>query len=142
MLGAGLAVAGCQSTGATPPSAPVTAAAAPAAAFPFGGTTWRVEEIDGRPAGEPGAPTVTFDGVQRVAGSTGCNRYSAPVEVSGPAMRVGVIVTTRMACPPAVMDQEGRFVTALAAIRGYRQDGDALRLVDESGRTLLRLVRG
>ena len=31
---------------------------------------------------------------------------------------------------------------ALAAARGYRQEGDALRLVDEQGRSLLRLVRG
>ena len=48
---------------------------------------------------------------------------------------------TRRACPPAVMDQEQRFVAALAAARAYRQEGDVLLLLDEGGRPLLRLSR-
>ena len=141
VLGAGVAAAGCQTPGSPPAPVPATSAGASAAAFPLGGTTWQVEEIEGRRAGDPAAPTVMFEGAQRVAGSTGCNRYSGPLDVRGLALRVSATAMTRMACPPAVMEQESRFVAALAAVRGYRQDGDALLLVDDSGRTLLRLVR-
>jgi heat shock protein HslJ len=139
LLGAGWG-SGCQTPGATSATAPVISAGAPAAAVPLGGTTWLVQEIEGRRTSDATAPTVTFEGVERVAGSTGCNRYSGPLEVSGSALRVGDTAMTRMACPPAVMAQEERFVAALAAVRGQRADGVALLLVDERGRTLLRLV--
>jgi heat shock protein HslJ len=39
------------------------------------------------------------------------------------------------------MDQEQRFVAALAAARAYRQERDVLLLLDEGGRPLLRLSR-
>jgi heat shock protein HslJ len=137
-LGAGLAGPGCQRPGAPP--GPAISAATPTAAFPLDGTTWRAEELGGQRT-EGATATVTFEGASRVAGSTGCNRYFAPLSVSGFALRVGEIAMTRMACSAALMDQETRFVAALAAVRGYRQEGEALRLVDESERTLLRLVR-
>ena len=85
--------------------------------------------------------TLAFEGDQRVSGSTGCNRYTAPLSVTGTSIRVGVIAMTRMACPPPVMDQESRFTAALEAARGFRQEGDVLRLLDEQGRSLLRFTR-
>ena len=87
------------------------------------------------------ASTLTFEGDQRVAGSTGCNRYTAPMTATDTSLRVGVIAMTRMACPPAVMDQETRFTAALEIARGYRQEGDVLTLLDEQGRLILRFTR-
>jgi putative lipoprotein len=101
-----------------------------------------VDEIDGRRVQGSDAPTLAFDGGQRVSGSGGCNRYTGALTAAGTGLRVGEVAMTRMACPPAVMEVESRFVTALAAVRGYRLAGDALELVDESGRRRLRLIRG
>jgi heat shock protein HslJ len=101
-----------------------------------------VDEIDGRRVQGSDAPTLTFDGAQRVSGSSACNRYTASLTAAGSGLRVRDVAMTRMACPPAVMELESRFVTALAAVRSYRLEGDALELVDESGRLRLRLSRG
>jgi heat shock protein HslJ len=139
--GAGLAGTGCQKAGPPPGPALAASAATPAALFPLGGTAWRVEEIEGRLPEDRAAPTLAFDGSRRVNGSTGCNRYFAPLTVGGSTLEVGQIAATRMACPPAILDQEGRFVKALAAVRGYRLEGATLWLLDAAGRTLLRLVR-
>ena len=123
---------GCQSEGP---------AASSTATFLLAGTAWRAVDIEGRPTDAEVASNLTFEGDQRVSGSTGCNRYTAPLSVTGTSIRVGVIAMTRMACPPAVMDQETRFTVALEAARGYRQEGDGLTLLDEQGRSLLRFTR-
>jgi hypothetical protein len=39
------------------------------------------------------------------------------------------------------MEVESRFVAALTAVRSYRVTGDAVELLDETGRTRLRLSR-
>lgn len=58
----------------------------------------------------------------RVSGSGGCNRLSARALVSGATITFAMVATTRMACPPAVMDQEQRFSAALAEVRGWHLD--------------------
>jgi heat shock protein HslJ len=103
--------------------------------------TWRVDEIDGQRVEGAEPPTLSFDGSQRVSGSTGCNRYTAGVTLTGSEIRVGDPASTRMACAPAVMAQEQRFLAALTAVRSHRLDGDAVELLDESGRPRLRLSR-
>jgi heat shock protein HslJ len=100
-----------------------------------------VNEVDGRPVLIPGAPTLSFEGAQRVSGSSGCNRYTGVLTAAGSELRVGDVAMTRMACPPAVMEVESRFVTALEAVRSYRLAGDTLELADRSGRRRLRLGR-
>jgi putative lipoprotein len=133
----GLAIASCLvALGCRTAGAP-----SEAAEFAPRGTAWRADEIDGRRVPSPSAPTLSFDGVHGVSGSSGCNRYSAALTVRGLELRVGDVALTRMACPPAVMELESRFVTALAAVRGYRLAGDTLELLDESGRVRLRLSR-
>ena len=134
-----LAVIGCQ---ATTPAATTSPTPSPPGAFPLTGTAWLAEEIDGqRVVDGTTATTVTFDGRTQAVGSTGCNRYAAPFQVAGATVRLGEIAMTRRACPSAIMDQESRFVAALAATRAYRQEGATLWLLDESGRVLARFTR-
>ena len=127
-----LGALGCQS--ATP-------AGSSTATLLLTGTAWRAVEIEDRPTDAGVESTLAFDGDQRIAGSTGCNRYTGPVSVTGTSLRVGALAMTRRACPPPITDQETRFVVALAAARAYRQEGDVLRLLDEQGRSLLRFTR-
>jgi heat shock protein HslJ len=134
-----LAVLGCQ-TARSP--APLTSPASTRpGAFPLAGMVWLVDEIDGQPVAGAVASTIAFDGRAQAVGSTGCNRYVAPLHIAGSTLRLGDIAMTRRACPPAVMDQERRFVVALGAIRTFHQEGEALWLLDEAGNVRVRLIR-
>lgn len=103
-------------------------------------SAWRVEDIDNRGVLDQARSTLEFrDG--RVSGSAACNRYSASMTMSGERLRAGNTITTRMACSPAIMEQEQRFLASLAATRTYRLDGGALYLLDEHTAVRMRLVR-
>jgi heat shock protein HslJ len=124
-----LLVAGCARPKAT---------ALPTPDVMLAGTAWTVERIDDD-AADRAAATVRFeDG--RASGRSGCNQYSGYLQASGSALRVSEMRSTRMACAPAVMEQETRFLTALAAARAARREGDRLVLLDEGGRARLRLM--
>ena len=53
--------------------------------------------------------------------------------LAGERVRVDQARTTRMACPPPIMDQESRFLAALAAVVSFRREGERLLLLDEGG---------
>jgi putative lipoprotein len=124
---AGLAV-GCRSTQAATPAPSLI------------GTSWRAEEIDGRGVLERPESTLSFENAQRIAGHTACNRYFGGLELGDGTIRLKPAGTTRMACPPAVMDQESRFLAALGAATGFRAEGGKLLLLDEGGRVRVRLA--
>jgi putative lipoprotein len=132
-LGLALLVAACR-TSSPDVGGPVSAAT-------LVGTAWLVEDIGGRAVVDGVRSTLTFESAERVVGSTACNRYFAPVTLSGATLRFGTGGSTRMACPPPVMDQERRFLEALTAVRTYRLAGATLHLLDETGRGVLRLTR-
>jgi heat shock protein HslJ len=104
------------------------------------GTSWVVEQIDGRNVAEDARPTVVFDAATaRVSGRASCNRYSASVIGPGETLRITQAVTTKMACAPPVMEQEQRFLAALGAVAAHRREGHRLLLIDGGGRERLRL---
>jgi heat shock protein HslJ/uncharacterized membrane protein len=120
-------VAGCRS-------------ADPAPAASLVGSSWRAEEIDGQAVLEGVESTLTLESAQRIIGGTACNRYFGALELGEGTIRLKPEGTTRMACAPEVMDQERRFLAALAAATAYRREGGRLLLVDGSGRLRMRLA--
>ena len=78
-----------------------------------------------------------------VSGSGGCNRMGGRASIAGDRITFGNIVATMKACPPAVMNQEGRFLSALRSVRSWRLDPAArkLTLLDEAGRALVVFSR-
>jgi heat shock protein HslJ len=42
------------------------------------------------------------------SGSSGCNTFTGPYQVNGPSMAIGLLASTRMACPDPVMVFEQR----------------------------------
>lgn len=102
------------------------------------GTSWTVERIE-ELAADRATTTVSFE-EGRASGRAGCNQYSGYLQAAGEALRISEIRTTRMACAAPVMQQETRFLTALAAVRLARRDGDRLVLLDETGHVRLRLA--
>jgi putative lipoprotein len=123
-----------------PSNAPMEKELAAAVQSPLIGTSWLAEDIGGRGVIDNAQTTITFDAEGRVAGSGGCNRYFGPVTIEGSAISFGDIGATRMACVPALMDQEQKFFDALAATRSYRFDdpGNKLVFLGEDGTMLVR----
>lgn len=82
--------------------------------------------------------TASFSSDGSVRGRSGCNRYSASVDVDDSSMRVGAVAGTKMACPGVRMEIEQAYTQALTSVRDYRLNGDTLTLLDEDGTPLLR----
>jgi putative lipoprotein len=78
-----------------------------------------------------------------VSGTGGCNRMSGKATISGDRIRFGPIASTYMACVPAIMDQEAKFLAALQEVRGWRTDPvkRKLTLFDEGGKALIVLTQ-
>jgi len=108
-----------------------------AAAGPFNlaGSEWGF-------AGETGrsARFVQFrmDGV--VGGSSGCNRFTGTYTQKGDALTMGPLASTRMACPPEVMEREQQFLTMLGYVRSAEASQLKLVLRDGNGEVLAELV--
>ena len=141
--------AGAACAGTTPVSAMPRAVAAPSnAAGQSGGdpaplllvTPWVLTELNHAPppagVGE-GEASIRFLQDHRVAGFTGCNRFSGAYTLGGSSIRVAPVVATRMACPVSA-DIEVLYVNALESARRIELRGDTFELFDEAGRRVAR----
>ena len=77
------------------------------------GTAWSVEDIAGKGVVDMSHTTIEFTDDDRIVGDTGCNRYFGSVELAEASIKVGILAGTRMACVPALMDQERSFYQAI-----------------------------
>jgi len=76
--------------------------------------------------------TATFGEDGSLAGSAGCNNYSASYTVDGSALTVTAPATTQKMCaePVGVMDQEAAYLNALQMAAVYAITGDELEITD------------
>ena len=106
----------------TPPS-PLTLA-------DLGGAEWVLSRwgTDEPTAAEPAVTLRYSEG--RIDGSSGCNRYGAPVKAGDGAgsIEIGPAVATRMACEEPRASTETRFLRLLPAVRQFRFAPGALIL--------------
>lgn len=109
--------------------------------------TWNVTGINnGREAVvsilSDGQVDMTFTADGKVAGSAGCNRFTAGFEAEGSSLRFTPAATTRRMCPgEGVMEQEQAFLSALNTVATMRVDGDILELRRTDGALALQLRR-
>lgn len=120
----------------------------PAVIAPAGGedvslvnTYWKLMTIDGEdvimPEGMEREPHMVLHiDDNRLAGYSGCNRFSGTYQVDGSALDFpNGIAATRMACLHG-METERAFSSVLERTRGWSVTGDALTLNDESGNAI------
>jgi heat shock protein HslJ len=93
------------------------------------GTAWLAEDIGGRGVIDRARSTMEFKEPGQVGGLAGCNRYFGAVTLEGDAISFGNLAATRMMCPEALMDQEQRFLEALAAARRVELTHEGLILL-------------
>jgi heat shock protein HslJ len=86
--------------------------------------------------------TINFGSDGRLSGSAGCNNYSASYETDNVTrLHIGLAVSTMMACgePVGMMEQETRFLQALATVASYRLEGSQLQLRTADGAIAVNL---
>lgn len=103
---------------------------------------WLAEDITGHGVIDRAQSTleITLDG--SVSGNTAVNRYGGKAKIEGQTLKFGPLATTRRAGPPALMDQESKFIGALEKVAGYRlEETGLLYLIDANGQDLIRFSK-
>ena len=99
--------------------------------------TWTLDKIgDNAVAGlfnNERLPTIEFQN-DRLGGNGGCNRYNGQYKLEGNVIKVGPLMSTRMACD--FLDGEGKLLKALEGEAKLVMDGNALNFVKD-GATVL-----
>jgi heat shock protein HslJ len=85
--------------------------------------------------------TLVFGPAGRVFGSGGCNHYNGAAELTGEGLRFGPLAATMMACPEALMAQEGLFFQTLDRVDRFDISPDGALLLIAAGETVLTARR-
>jgi putative lipoprotein len=104
---------------------------------------WLAESIRGHGVIDDLQSTLEIAADGKVTGSGGCNRISGRAEVQGERITFGPMISTKMACPPAIMDQESKFLAALGDVQRFKVDAGKGKLIlfNGTGRPILVLTR-
>lgn len=126
-----------KSTAQASPNTTASSEAAQGSTTPVG--SWLLEDIRGGGVIDRVRTELTLGSDGRVSGSGGCNRIMGQGKLEGDSLTIGPLAGTRMACPPAVLEQEDRFLKTLEEVKGWRVETEQqkLHLLDGSGETLL-----
>lgn len=135
-------LAGCAST-AQPSSSPSPASPSEPSIAPelLPGEDWRL--IAGITTPDPAGFEVTmrFDAAS-IAGKAPVNRYNAGVQISGNALTVGAVTSTKMAGPDDAMAAERAYFTALSEVRTWEVADQTLTLSGDTGPLLVFAAPG
>ncbi|MBC7519998.1 MAG: META domain-containing protein [Sandarakinorhabdus sp.] len=105
----------------------------PVIAGTLAGGPWLVEDINGGGVIDDARVDLAF-AEGRVSGRSGCNRFSGDWQQAAQAIKLGPLMGTRMACAPAIMVMEAKFLAALEATTTV--------VFDNSGAALLKAPDG
>lgn len=106
--------------------------------------TWTLESIEGEDMKalftlEDKIPTIKFNEENgRISGNAGCNSYGAPYSIEGSDVTVGVLMSTRMACPN--MSGESIYTKAVAGTSTLNVSANTLTFSKE-GKVILRFKK-
>jgi heat shock protein HslJ len=105
------------------------------------GPVWVAEEIAGTPVGGEQPITLQLGADGRASGRGGCNGYSGPYTLESDALSFDVLAATKMACAPAIMDQEQRYFDTLGQVERYAVADDGALLLETPEGKAIRLKR-
>ncbi len=98
------------------------------------GAEWTVEDLRGAGVVDGSRATLVFGSDGHVSGSGSCNRYIASYALTGEGLTISKPAATRMACAPALMQQEQRFFDLLMQVHRFT--------IDASGALVLHAADG
>jgi heat shock protein HslJ/membrane-bound inhibitor of C-type lysozyme len=101
------------------------------------GAEWVVEDIGGTGIVDRSRATLRFGADGKVGGRGSCNIYTGSYALTGENLTFGRAAATAMACAPALMQQEQRFLDLLQQVSRFDIDeAGALQLVPPDGRRI------
>jgi heat shock protein HslJ len=109
------------------------------------GTEWTLEDLGGSGVLDNAQATLLFskdyptDG--KISGNGSCNKFSGTAKLDAGQFSVGPLATTRMACAPAVDDQETRYLKALQGAERLAFNGPYLFLYAKDLERPLRFIK-
>jgi heat shock protein HslJ len=108
------------------------------------GTLWKMtayRNAEGEMVGSlPEVKTTAQFEDGNVSGNAGCNSYNGSYQVDGDEISFGPMMSTLMACPPPVMEQESGFMAALGMVATFEVSGETLTMIDEAGEVVLEFI--
>lgn len=103
---------------------------------------WLAEDIEGRGVMDIAQSTLDISDNGAVSGSTCVNRYTGKGTLGQNTLQFGPLATTRRGGPPALMNQEEKFISALRKVGSFHvTDTGLLYLSDGDGHEVLRFSR-
>ncbi|MGB0599732.1 MAG: META domain-containing protein [Rubripirellula sp.] len=101
---------------------------------------WLVEDINGGGVVDRAQTTITFSKDGSVSGNTSVNRFRGAATVDGNKLSFGPLATTRRAGPPALMQQEAKFLKAIETVTVFQIEATGLLFLrNDKGDPVLRL---
>ncbi len=120
------------------------------------GGPWAVEDLNGGGIFASAGLELTFDAEPlpekpefkppiprsgQISGRSGCNRLTGSWFQQGGTVRIGPLAGTRMACPPAIVQLETKFLSTLGAVSAVRFDASGAAFLATPDGRQLRLRR-
>ena len=103
--------------------------------------SWTVEFIGERPVINRSPAFIQFTEDDKVGGNSSCNRFTSSYTFSETQLSFGQAASTRMACPQVLMEQEQRFLAALARVAQVQLENGMLELTDADGALVFKASR-
>lgn len=101
------------------------------------GITWLLEDLNATGIIDNSHMTLLLDGAGRASGHAGCNRYSASYTMTDDTLTLNPnAAMTMMACAPALMEQEQRFIDALVLMTTYHFDETGALILGGGDKTM------
>jgi heat shock protein HslJ len=95
---------------------------------------WQLVSIDGQPVADGLKPPIIHFEINSVRGSAGCNRFNATVKETAPGeLQIGPPAVTKMACHPAEMELEQKFLPLFEKVGRYSFVAGQLALTGKDG---------
>jgi heat shock protein HslJ len=120
----------------------VAAPCALAAGDDLTGRKWRIESLKGTGTIDTGQTEFVIDAGGRLATTIGCNRMGAAAKIDGDKLSFSQLMSTRMACAEALMDQEMLYGDTLLKVHSYAIENGLLVLKSKAGDPLITLAPG
>jgi heat shock protein HslJ len=97
------------------------------------GGPWLVEDLNGGGMIDNARIDLTFDpgdhGTSGVYGKSGCNRFRGSWTQTGSTVKFGPLAGTMMACAPALMELEQKFLKTMEAVTTVSYDASGAALL-------------
>ncbi|QND52543.1 META domain-containing protein [Phyllobacterium sp. 628] len=103
--------------------------------------SWLAEDINGGGVIDFAQTTLTINRDGSAIGSGGCNHFRTKAALKKQKLRFKAVAATRMACAPALMNQEQKFFAVLERTRSFAIIEGKLFLRDKAGKSIARLTR-